>query len=648
MDPSSFMSFAEYLTEPVAIAEVSDGRIVWGSTAFTSLVNSGKLPSDCRLELISPKVDESSSVRLSGTGRFISRKPDLHLSGWPGQLKGKFWSWNGRDVVSFVLKPEDAPATAGEPDDDALPVLSPGLQSDLKQPMNAIISIAEILLHDDSLISWHRKYLQDIKAEADVLLSNLNILFDPTVEIAGKRSLVPTSFDFRQLLDGITSLATIFANRKNLEFIHELEGDIPSHLYADDVRLRQVLLNIIGNAIKFTDSGSVTFRVASGVGCLRFKISDTGIGVDEDSIPRLFQPFVLLDSEINHKLPGSGLGLPVSKHMVELMGGTLEVSSSPGNGSTFIVTLPKILGDETTVDATVSRTGTLYSTDTRVLVVDDNEISLSLTTGLLKSLHGIEADVALSGPQAIEMAGKSEYHLIFMDHMMPAMNGVETSGHIRNLGGFNATVPIVSLTANAVPSLNDALFRTINDFLSKPIRKHELETVLHRWLPDNLRVSHHIRKQQAGSAREAAKSFYNRLGNIKEIDSRVGLKNAAGDYEMYEHSLKLLCDKIPMITQLLLELLDQRDLNELAIHIHGMKSSLAGVGVDVLSDLATKLTNAARQDDLNYCREKLPYFVEELRTMGRRLQYVFGEAARSRRMRLQQKKAEEAEAGSVS
>ncbi|MCD7895628.1 MAG: ATP-binding protein, partial [Planctomycetaceae bacterium] len=151
--------------------------------------------------------------------------------------------------------------------------------------MSAIISIAEILLHDDTLISWHRKYLQDIKAEADVLLSNLNILFDPAVEIAGKRSLVPTSFDFRQLLDGITSLATVFANRKNLDFIHEVEGEIPSHLYADDVRLRQVLLNIIGNAIKFTDSGSVTFRVASGVGCLRFKISDTGIGVDEDSIP---------------------------------------------------------------------------------------------------------------------------------------------------------------------------------------------------------------------------------------------------------------------------------------------------------------------------------------------------------------------------
>ncbi|MCC8117120.1 MAG: response regulator, partial [Planctomycetes bacterium] len=597
---------------------------------------------------ITPTVGTSTSVRLTGTGRFISRKPDIRLTGWPGRLKGKFWSWNGRDVVSFVLKPEDAPADGGGADasGDGSPVITSELQGDLKQPMSAIISIAEILLHDDTLISWHRKYLQDIKAEADVLLSNLNILFDPAVEIAGKRSLVPTSFDFRQLLDGITSLATVFANRKNLDFIHEVEGEIPSHLYADDVRLRQVLLNIIGNAIKFTDTGSVTFRVASGVGCLRFKISDTGIGVDEDSIPRLFQPFVLLDSEINQKLPGSGLGLPVSKHLVELMGGTLEVSSSPGNGSTFIVTLPKILGDERAVEATVSRTGTLYSADTKVLVVDDNEISLSLTTGLLKSLHGIDSDVALSGPQAIAMAGANENHLVFMDHMMPAMNGVETSAHIRNLGGHNATVPIVSLTANAVPALNDSLFRTINDFLAKPIRKHELETVLHRWLPDGLRVSHHIRKQQAGSAREAAKSFYKRLDGIKEIDSRVGLKNAAGDYEMYEHSLKLLCDKITMITQLLLELLEQRDLNELAIHVHGMKSSLAGVGVTTLSDLATKLTNAARQEDFGYCREALPFFVEELRTMSRRLQYVFGEAARSRRMRAQ-KLAEEAEAGSV-
>ncbi len=511
------------------------------------------------------------------------------------------------------------------------------MSHEIRTPMNAILGISEILLHDANLSDWHRKYLQDIKVSSDSLLTIINDILDLSKLESGKMSLSPIFFDFKQMIDNICSLAMHLASEKQLQFRYETEGELPVCLYADDVRMRQVLMNLLGNAVKFTEQGTVTLRVISGVGCLRFKVVDTGIGIKEERQAELFRPFVQLDDGKPRKIQGTGLGLSIIKNIVELMGGTLELSSVYGEGSTFIATLPKVVGSEDELRTEIVPIGMTYSPATRILIVDDNEINLAVADGLMKTIHGVGCDLALSGLEAVRKARETDYHLIFMDHMMPDTDGVEAARLIRKLGGHNAIVPIVALTANAIAGVREKLLESMDDFLAKPVQKSELETILYKWLPLDLRLGRRdasgVAAAEASDAPESAK-FFARLKNIADLDSEVGLDNAAGQQDTYEHSLKLLCDKIPMITQLIEDLLAEDDIKELAIHVHGMKSSLAAVGSGRLSERAGKLERAAREGDRAFCREGLPPFVADLRGLGNQLRELLSETAKSRLMKI--------------
>ncbi len=517
------------------------------------------------------------------------------------------------------------------------------MSHEIRTPMNAILGISEILLHDTNLSDWHRKYLQDIKVSSDSLLTIINDILDLSKLESGKMSLSPIFFDFKQMIDNICSLTMYLAGEKKLQFRYETEGDLPVCLYADDVRMRQVLLNLLGNAVKFTDSGTVTLRVVSGVGCLRFKVVDTGVGIKEEHHTELFRPFVQLEKGKGGKFQGTGLGLSIIKNIVELMGGTLELSSVYGEGTTFIVTLPKVVGSEKELRSEIVPTGMTYAPATRILIVDDNEINLAVADGLMKTIHGVSCDLALSGLEAVRMARETEYHLVFMDHMMPDTDGVETARLIRKLGGHNTVVPIVALTANAVVGVREKLLESMNDFLAKPIQKNELETILYKWLPMDLRLGRRDASGVAGGEAAAAPEstkFIAGLADIADLDSAIGLDNAAGHQDTYEHSLKLLCDKIPMITQLMEDLLEHDDIKELAIHVHGMKSSLAAVGSVRLSEMAKELEKAAREDDRAFCREGLMPFVADLRRLGNRLRELLSETAKSRLMKIPPRRRE--------
>jgi CheY-like chemotaxis protein len=256
-------------------------------------------------------------------------------------------------------------------------------------------------------------------------------------------------------------------------------------VHGDENRLRQILTNLLSNAMKYTKEGYVEFSARLAGDALRFDVKDTGIGIREADMARLFKPFEQLDLRKNRNVVGTGLGLAISYNLCQLMGGTLTLDSVYGEGSTFSIELPytPVAGD---ADAETRAVGEFVASAARILVVDDIEINLSVAEALL-SAFGIEPDLAIRGADAVELASRKRYDLIFMDHMMPEMDGLETTSRIRELGGWNGVVPIVALTANAINGVEEMfLMNRLNDFLPKPLDFTDLNLCLRKWLPAEL------------------------------------------------------------------------------------------------------------------------------------------------------------------
>jgi CheY-like chemotaxis protein len=300
--------------------------------------------------------------------------------------------------------------------------------------------------------------------------------------------LTPVNFSLKKLLDNVIIMAKFLASEKNISVTFVTDLAFPIYLNGDDVRLRQILLNILGNAIKFTQTGSVTLQAGIGGQTVVFEIIDTGIGIKSEDLPFLFEAFKQVDTAKNRHIKGTGLGLSVSKYLVELMGGRIDVESVYGQGSSFKITIPRIEGVKPQ-SRKGAKKGLYYDNSVVVLVVDDNELNLTVAAGLLR-IHGIKADKALSGQEALEMVAQNQYQLIFMDQMMTEMDGLETTAKIRAIGGILTELPIIALTANAMAGAKETLLAAgMNDFLSKPIQRDELSAILAKWIPIGQQVS---------------------------------------------------------------------------------------------------------------------------------------------------------------
>ncbi|MDR1296997.1 MAG: response regulator [Deltaproteobacteria bacterium] len=361
------------------------------------------------------------------------------------------------------------------------------MSHEIRTPMNAIIGISEILASDQSLPAGPLAYVDDIKVAGEALLGIINDILDLSKLELGKMSLAPVNFSLKKLLDNLMTMSRFLAGDKNILVGLETSLEFPIYLLGDDVRLRQVLLNLIGNAIKFTQNGSVILKVAEEGQKLVFDVTDTGIGVKKEDIPHLFEAFKQMDATKNRHIKGTGLGLSVSKSLVELMGGVIEVRSEYGAGSSFKVVIPRVEGTKPSPKKK-ARSSQHYGDSVEVLVVDDNELNLTVASGLLR-IHGIRSDRAASGQEALKKVAARSYQLIFMDQMMPEMDGLETTANIRALGGALARLPIIALTANAMAGAKETLLAAgMNDFLSKPIQRDELAAILAKWVPVGLEV----------------------------------------------------------------------------------------------------------------------------------------------------------------
>ncbi len=620
-------------------------RYVLGSEPHSPLVGEtpGGLGNKPLPQVFSDQVDpewveriHASAQAVLGTGESRRFSDTIRLGDSPPLeaqiLMGPIMEGDGRirgviitvtDVSELVAAQRKAEEAARAKSD-----FMANMSHEIRTPMNAILGIAEILLHGGGLGESQRKYVKDIKMSADSLLAIINDILDISKMDVGKMDLLPATFDFGAFLDNLRSFATYLAGEKGLSFVFETDGDIPAFLLADDMRLRQVIVNLLANAVKFTPAGQVTLRVSAREATLRFDVVDTGIGIRREDQAGLFQPFRQVDSTRNRRIKGTGLGLSIAKNIVLLMGGCIDFESVYGQGSTFSVVIPKIVGDAGGVAAAGAPVRSIYPNSARILVVDDNEVNLSVAAGLLKTLYDLDSDQALSGAEALDKVTAGRYDLIFMDHMMPDMDGVETTARIRRMGGWQKEVPIVALTANAVAGAKEMLLAAgMDDFLAKPLQKSELERVLRMWLSEGAGLE--ARPVPAGG--DDAAGVYGgvtgRVAEWPEINVVDGMETAGNASEVYERSLKLLRDKIPGLLAVLEQALAEGDLPLLAIHAHGMKSSLASVGAGALSHQAKDLELAAKGGDLAHCRLFLPGFISDLRNLERKLAKVFQEVA---------------------
>jgi CheY-like chemotaxis protein len=357
------------------------------------------------------------------------------------------------------------------------------ISHEIRTPMNAILGMSE-MLNRTALDDTQKKYVTDIRRSSQSLLAIINDILDFSKIEAGKLEILNSNYSLQALLDNLHSMFSLMFAQKNLAFHFHTEDTLPHAVFGDENRLRQILTNLLSNALKYTHQGSVTFTARLlPEGLLRFDIQDTGIGIREEDKSKLFMPFEQLDLRRNKNIVGPGLGLAISHKLCQLMGGDLRLESVYGQGSLFYVVLPHVPAEADSADLEPEMACEFSAPEARILVVDDIEINLAVAEAMLGAFD-IEPDLAQSGGEALEKVQAKEYDIIFMDQMMPEMDGIETTRNIRALGGRHERAHIVALTANAISGTEDMLLRNRFDgYLSKPLELDALNRCLRHWLP---------------------------------------------------------------------------------------------------------------------------------------------------------------------
>ncbi len=484
------------------------------------------------------------------------------------------------------------------------------MSHEIRTPMNAVMGLSDIIMEE----SRGRKvygYACDIKAAAQNLLTIINDILDLSKVESGKMELAPAEYYIKGVVEEVVNMMKVAAAQRGLRLICEFDTSIPCKYYGDDGRIKQILINIMNNAVKFTKEGFVKISVGGHPGSqpemenIVFRVQDTGVGIKQENLEKIFEDFKQVDSGRNRGVEGTGLGLSITRRLVQLMKGGIEVESAYGVGSTFIVTLPQKIIDRRTLDEIPDvpqkeseRLDTFVVSNYKVLVVDDNLINRKVAIGFLKN-YGFELFEAASGPEAIEMVRKTKFNMIFMDHMMPEMDGIEATRIIREECGMNGRSPIIiALTANAMAGVREKFLNNgFQDFIPKPLDRKPLNEVLSRWIPNAYKK---MQTQQPADDSQPKITFEDI--RITGIDIEEAKKHHSGEVEDFIELLNLYCMDGQRKGRYLEELLEKEDYKNYGIEVHGLKSASANVGAMELSAQAREHEEAATMGDVDFIK----------------------------------------------
>ena len=603
------------------------------------------------------------------------------------------------------------------------------MSHEIRTPMNAILGMIELIMHEnitDTVLS----YSVDIRNACRGLLSIINDILDISKIESGRLEITPTTYHVSSLLADVIGIVKLRAEKKMITFAVNIDPNIPSELIGDELRIKQVLINLLNNAIKFTHEGQITLSISSrleGGRCrLIASVEDTGIGIKTEDMEKIFILFQQVDTKKNRNIEGTGLGLSISKQLVEMMEGHIEVKSEYGVGSTFTVSVMQPISDNRPVtelkapddvyvlvyenrpaylssltytldslgcryEVCVNRSeinhyledykfnyifvsslhinkiqalaaskqpqaviialqsdGNDYSNhisismpihcmqianilndeydrydyrndvlnnasiiapDAKVLVVDDNAVNLRVAAGLL-SIFKIRADTAISGMRAIEMVQEKDYDLVFMDHMMPDMDGIDTTVAIRAMGEKYHSLPIIALTANAIGGVRE-MFKVegLDDFLAKPVELTKLNAMLKKWIPKD---------KQTKSVQLAPTGESGII--ISGVDTQTGIVNSGGTPEAYNEILAIYAADCENRLIDMTNYHKAGDVKALTICIHAVKSASANIGAGEVSAKAAELETAGKGNDSGFINQNLLEFFDALSALIARIQ----------------------------
>ncbi len=515
------------------------------------------------------------------------------------------------------------------------------MSHEIRTPINAVLGMDTMILRETNDMQI-KEYALDIQNAGQSLLALINDILDFSKIESEKLEIIPVEYDVSSLVHDISNMIKAKAEAKKLELSIHVDENIPSKLLGDDVRVRQVLVNLLNNAVKYTQQGKVSLSIKGKVegrkAILDCSVKDTGIGIKEEDISKLFKEFERIEEKRNRNIEGSGLGINITTQLLLLMGSRLQVESVYGEGSRFYFTLEQQIVDSTPIGNLEERirkqsreyvyTSAFIAPGANVLVVDDNPINLKVFISLLKRTK-LNVDVAEGGMACLELVTKKHYDLIFLDHMMPEMDGIETMHHMKDMPDNQCTLtPVIALTANAITGAKEMyLAEGFDAFLPKPINPEKLEQLILKLLPRDLlqfdieeseeeaeSVENTVRKPTVMEADLPAVDGIDWSYGLMHLKNQELLMDTVSDfYKTLEAEADKLDDFYKQIK------VDSAMLSSYRIKVHSMKSSANLIGATVIGGMAKMLEDAARREDVECIDSLHGYFIKEWKNYKEKL-----------------------------
>ena len=503
------------------------------------------------------------------------------------------------------------------------------MSHEIRTPINAIIGMDEMIIRESKEAGIIR-YANNIRNASKTLLSLINDILDFSKVESGKMEIINSNYQVSSMLNDLVNMIQSRASDKSLELILDIDEQLPCELYGDEVRLRQIITNLLTNAVKYTKEGSVTLKIRvtkleNSIGRLDVAVIDTGIGIRKEDQGKLFDSFQRVDEAKNHNIEGTGLGLALTKYLLEAMGSKLLLESEYGKGSAFYFGLEQKIVDDTPIgdyqkmyeksrQENERYRESFQAPDALILVVDDTRMNLEVCKGLLKKTK-VQIDVAESGAECLQMCEQKEYHLILLDHKMPHMDGVECLQRIRQQEeGLNTNTTVIALTANAITGAKEYYLKNgFDDYLSKPVQGEKLEQLLCQYLPSELLLS----PEEATIA--SYETMSTEVPEIIGIDEEDALSYAGESQEEYLKNLKLYLEEYDSKRTQIQEAFEKDDWENYQILAHSIKSTSRLIGANDMSLLAKSMEEAAAKRNAIRIRGDHEVFMDQYERLCQRI-----------------------------